>query len=1432
MDSEVEEPRGCLDQCIGPENDHSDTSWCNSETKISHAPSPGGATLLAEGTHNGRGRNTSRTSVEKEGERPSTPLARDEEARGEGYVATKISAGGEERVGCLRTGQMGGADRRRCGGGEGYLHPVESNMAKGKQRTTQDRSIFQKSESKEACREVTDSQPDNRQKGGRGNPATNLTAQRSAETWATKVRNGTSSLVGGGIIAEKSPGTKLRVGAGVNDKTLLKGRVVSSSAYGSVSSGGKTWGRMPNRCDKISDPNGLRTKTANYDKKLDGGQEATMRGQGAVSNEDSEGRGWMTAGKNKGTSPLLPQVPGIKEIYQAICQLDDESLLPALVKVIDSNSLDGGGIVRAVLEGAVGQQNGDAAEKVAGAYVLIREKGLQWSPQDAISALSVAGADEEMRSNLKKGPKEGTGWIAGPGPIGLYESPFGEARERFLSLQLHVTGICPTSAEARNSTWLMGRSQSTTGYNVNHVWHHEEAVRKSLEETIKRYLGTEGAKWSMTTKVWQASVNVTHNMDNLQLCGEACGRVLIEYSRGSVVEQRIRSLVSGAHVLVIQNRGPVLVEQWTGAYESKMYSRPVGENDESHISFATLDVRNEVGLSQAAHDKVAGAIKGLRLEEGSRSAPVAGALFVVMMADAAAQLQSCMKQAEIDPHGISFATWGSVSGGENDRQQNGTITATRARVSVRSGMPRMVTAKEIEMLSEQECGVPRFPLCRVQKGKATVLQKTYQTCAMVVDTARGTDRAMVPMVDIAARQKVKKREVEPRASSDNAIVGLKIKLRENSRMFEAVRKVAKEGQRYQSAKDRSKLIDELSTKLKNHICDEIEPIGKGVDEGDIVDVAVESISGVEVGQFDAKKVGEAEFRIMLHSADPVGKVFGELNQDGDGLQLAANSSIQMAELSWPAQAEDEEMRDGSTDDASPDHEMIEGGSSSYQQPPEGEEGTPSTGKEGATSEVAPSMGNQTSPGEHIVKDAVDKTPSEAASGKDCVGALLTDGDGEFMSPKKGQSQEEGFTSLSPGVGLTKGIGALSVRHDEVNGDEEEKTHDIEMIGLPGIEQRGEVVANKMAITETRDLDAGAAESTPKALAQAAIKSVWDSAYEEDATSADTGTIITGIVTALNIDGADESTFVKDSKSLVTTVDVEGAASEAVDRIQFLKNLPAIIANGKVQGDDMRFLREAARTQVMATTLKLKNSVVSSLQSSCSSTEDFVKWVEWVQASVAHPDIQDLIDAVNEGLNDGLWARFWMCYTTKVVSSSIMALPSSSGMMETISAKLEEFRCEVQNHPSENARMAAGSVVVTWVLDAGQRIGELKQKVEGEADRMAPILERALPRSLDMAIGTCRKSEAFKLSTGESVVGDEVEATPPSIVEQGSETDNGGVPSPSKKQKTEMEDSRTVVSTQNILPDGHRRRKGIASREEEKQATGNGGRSLSRGRGSA
>ena len=452
MDSEVKEPRAGSDQCIKREKHEADAMSNDREKGISTVVRRGGATPLTEESQSGIEGMNSRTLVENEAGETAMTSSKWEETGGELVVATRILASdddGEERPGDVA---MGGDAQRKysycqrvpCGG--------ESETGKGMQRTSQDTGgIFKNS--KEACRKVPDLQPDNKG-GGKARPSTNLSADTKTVSWATKVRNGTTLHLDRNAIVEKSP--KRRVLVGEREKGATHSNAQSKRRGDCHWARGKRFEGRPEGRSKISDLNGLHTNTAmmsDNEKNIEEGNEATTKCQDAVTEYGMTNSGWTTVATRKDISDLLPQVHGISKVFLALNLLDGSELLPTLVEALDEAGTEG--MIRPGAMGDVGADQVEAAETVAKAIQSIREAGLPWTTKDSISALSVAGADAEMRSRLYKKGTEGSMMMEmpGTGPIALDEAPF-NGDNRFRSYVINFTGIVPTKTEAQESTML------------------------------------------------------------------------------------------------------------------------------------------------------------------------------------------------------------------------------------------------------------------------------------------------------------------------------------------------------------------------------------------------------------------------------------------------------------------------------------------------------------------------------------------------------------------------------------------------------------------------------------------------------------------------------------------------------------------------------------------------------------------------------------------------------------------------------------------------------------------------------------------------------------------------------------------------------------------------------------------------------------------
>ena len=1421
MDSEVEEPRLCYDQCANHEKPQADERWRNGDARISEICSLGGSIPLVETEQNGIDRTTIRSAVVTEGNETAVPPLMDVSAGGDLDMATRISVEVEGTDECLQAEPKRGSDKRESDGGQKKSYPEGGGTGEETQRTTRDRSIFEKS--KEACRgECTYLQPDNRQKSGKSRPTTDLKAQIKPESWAMKVRNGTMGQTERGMTAGKARGKQ--VGAGERGESTIKhtvteGRGTSKDAGGNGSLGGKkSWGRQ-NRLDTSSNQNGLRSITENHGKKSDdAGRETTTMGQGALIHDDSEEQGWIVAGKGKGSSPLLPQVRNIQEIYKAICHLDDENLLPTLVGVVEEA---GEGVDRAVIESGVGQKNVEAAEKVVKAFRFILEQGLRWGIKDAISALSVAGADEEIRSSrLKKRSLEDAKGLEGLGPIDLKETPFVEDKDgkkmRYPTILCHFTGICPTESEAKDSTWLISKQQSNTK-NFNHVWRHEEQVKAALEDGIARYLGEgEGVQWTIKqVKVWQAAVNVTQNIEKLQLCGEACGRAEIEFRQGSEAEQRIKSLLSGGYVLVLPQRGPVLTEQWTGEFERKAYSRTLWES-EGQTAYGTQTVRNEIELSKAVHDYVAGAIGGLSREAGTSGKAPSVALFNLMMAQAASQLQESMRQRGIHPQGISFFTWGSVSPGDKgSAQQNGTVTATRAVVSVRNGMPSVATKADFENLHAQHCRLPGFVVCRVEEKQVTIMQEKYQTSAIVVRTANGSDVVKVPMVDIVHPQNKKKKRrvtVEARASSDT-VIGLRAELRENSKMHEAVHKAAQQGSKKSQGR-RETWNSDIAGKLREAVCDEVEQIDNGFNDGIISGVHVKSIGGVGEWSTDWSKMGAVEFGIVFRSAEDVAKVFGTRSPDSATLKLdAKSSSFETVQVVWPAQAEADETGDGSTDDAGSEHDESDARMEDQQQ--RQEKGQPQEDEvEKHNSDI------------HMT----DRELAPVKEGKQEEGNEVM----EVTSPQKRQQTGRGVAAQSPGSALAKGMESLMAQTtgqeqmwvplDE--GDDESRTNerasedDNEMV-VDGLESRGRKIcadpqrpaqdANRATLDTMGEASDQAGMPTMESKTREAFRALWEMEVMEQENNCSCKEIVGMVTQAIGLRESDVRgrTFAKETETMVTTLVVGAMAKDVAEKMTELRNMPDTIAKGQARNENIKFLKEAARERVSQVTEGVKELVNKSLDQPCGDSEGMVRWVESLVKAMDRPDIEGLMDDVRIGLEDGLWMRFWQPVVTKFLP---VVLGESQVMKDTksmIVRRLEAFREKAIVDTSGRAGAVAGSLLVSWVLEAKGLISTVPDNLKSDVPRFEDLLMRTLPTALDKAIQTCQESPEFN---GTSSVGGVVEegyagTKEGAGVDSGMDEDTTGASSPMKKQKVDKPGgnlSREGVNVANILTEGRRR----------------------------
>ena len=236
---------------------------------------------------------------------------------------------------------------------------------------------------------------------------------------------------------------------------------------------------------------------------------------------------------------------------------------------------------------------------------------------------------------------------------------------------------------------------------------------------------------------------------------------------------------------------------------------------------------------------------------------------------------------------------------------------------------------------------------------------------------------------------------------------------------------------------------------------------------------------------------------------------------------------------------------------------------------------------------------------------------------------------------------------------------------------------------------------------------------------------------------------------------------------------------------------------------------------------VKELVNKSLDQPCGDSEGMVRWVESLVKAMDRPDIVGLMDDVRVGLEDGLWTRFWQSVVTKFLP---VVLGESQVMKDTksrIVRSLEAFREKAIVDKSGRAGEVAGSLLVSWVLEAKSLISTAPDNLKSDVPRFEDLLMRTLPTALDKAIQTCQESHKFNgTSPVESVV-EEGHAGPKEgagVDSMGEDTT--GASSPMKKQKVDKPGgslSREGVSLANILPEG-RRRGPSASRHSSPAAT--------------
>jgi hypothetical protein len=203
----------------------------------------------------------------------------------------------------------------------------------------------------------------------------------------------------------------------------------------------------------------------------------------------------------------------------------------------------------------------------------------------------------------------------------------------------------------------------------------------------------------------------------------------------------------------------------------------------------------------------------------------------------------------------------------------------------------------------------------------------------------------------------------------------------------------------------------------------------------------------------------------------------------------------------------------------------------------------------------------------------------------------------------------------------------------------------------------------------------------------------------------------------------------------------------------------------------------------------------------------------------------------------------MSYFNKVIQPCLLEVPRMGKVREVVSTKLQEIRDQVADHQSESAGVAMGSAILEWIHQAGNHTKVAMDRFRKDMDRVATLLENALPRTLDVTVEECRASKAWKVSAddSESADGGKNEADPESKEGNDSDGTDRGTQSPAKKQKTEASEPPKASSTGNIAPGGEKRyntrltargQTPPAGDDKEKQKQGNDKRSPNRGGGSA